>query len=126
MRRLTATDCPVAAKAVDVLKSEEKERNPSQKRDFLAVTRLALTWIGKDEPLQKVESRLLIHDAEPSCSFSLPRFSISSNHGSIPIGFLSAIHSLYLVASYPFQQHVLIGLSSGDLQKDIGQLDLTV
>ena len=67
MRRLTATDCPVAAKAVDVLKSEEKERNPSQKRDFLAVTRLALTWIGKDEPLQKVESRLLIHDAEPSC-----------------------------------------------------------
>lgn len=36
----------------------------------MAVTKLELTWVGKDEPLQKVEPRLLIHDEGRSCGES--------------------------------------------------------
>ena len=28
----------------------------------MAVTKLELTWVGKDEPMQKIEPRLLLHD----------------------------------------------------------------
>ena len=33
---------------------------------FLAVTKLELTWVGKDEPMQKIEPRLLLHHKEKS------------------------------------------------------------
>ena len=33
---------------------------------FLAVTKRELTWAGKDEPMQKIEPRLLLHDKEKS------------------------------------------------------------
>lgn len=32
----------------------------------MAVTKLELTWVGKDEPMQKIEPRLLLHDKEKS------------------------------------------------------------
>ena len=30
------------------------------------MTKLELTWVGKDEPMQKIEPRLLLHDKEKS------------------------------------------------------------
>ena len=33
---------------------------------FLAVTKLELTWVDKDEPMQKIEPRLLLHHKEKS------------------------------------------------------------
>ena len=32
----------------------------------MAVTKLELTWVGKDEPMQKIEPRLLLHHKEKS------------------------------------------------------------